>query len=470
MRLGRTTLLHFTSQVGVSVAGFAATFAIARLGGADVLGLYAVAVAVTFWLSIPSTAIGDAITKRLSEGGDHAELVTTGIAIQVVIGAATGLAVLVGVPQIEALVGARVGELIALLVVANVALVTTISVLNGEKKVAQSGGLKMLERSLRAVIHISAVLLGFGVTALVAGHLIAAVVAVLVGGYLIGVRPGRPSLETGRSLVKYARYSWLGKLKTSAFGWMDTIILAGFAVGATLIGVYEVAWNLASVFVLVAISVKSTLFPELSELSVGKNYDRIHHYLNEGLVFTGVFVIPGLFGAGVLGERVLRIYAPEFTRGTTVLVVLIIARLLAAYGEQLLNVVNAIDRPDMAFRINLVFVIANLVLNVVLVFTFGWVGAAAATTLSAVVVLILSYLALSRLIGRPDLPVAEVGRQVFAATVMAVAVMGVEPVAPENHFATVGLVLIGVIIYTATLVAVSTRVRIKARGLVEQAY
>ena len=58
MRLGRTAFLHFLSQVVVSVSGFAATFAIARLGGADVLGGVAVAVALTFWLDVPRTGHG----------------------------------------------------------------------------------------------------------------------------------------------------------------------------------------------------------------------------------------------------------------------------------------------------------------------------------------------------------------------------------------------------------------------------
>jgi len=466
MRLGRTTLLHFVSQVGVSVAGFAATFAIARLGGADVLGTYAVAVALMFWLSIPPTAIGDAVTKRLSEGGDAGRLLATGLLLELAVAAVLGVGLLLGSPLVERLVGAPVGELVALLVVSNVGLLTAISVLNGEKKVAQAGGLKTVERVVRSVLHVGAVLLSYGVAALVASHVVSVLVAALVGVALAGGRPSRPSWATARSLVRYARYGWLSRLKSRAFGWMDTIVLAVFAVGASLIGVYEVAWNLASLFVLVANSVQDTLFPEVSELSVQGNYERIHHYLNEGLVFTGVFIIPGLFGAWVLGDRVLRIYNPEFTQGATVLLILIAARMLSAYGDQLVNVVNAVDRPDVAFRINLAFVAVNLVLNVALVWRYGWQGAAVATALSAAVGLVLGYGALSRLIGRPSVPLAELLRQVLASGAMAVVVLAVERSAPGNHYATVALVLVGAAVYILVLVAVSARVRGKARALI----
>jgi O-antigen/teichoic acid export membrane protein len=466
MRLGRTTLLHFVSQVGVSVAGFAATFAIARLGGADVLGTYAVAVALMFWLSIPPTAIGDAVTKRLSEGGDAGRLLATGLLLELAVAAVLGVGLLLGSPLVERLVGAPVGELVALLVVSNVGLLTAISVLNGEKKVAQAGGLKTVERVVRSVLHVGAVLLSYGVAALVASHVVSVLVAALVGVALARGRPSRPSWETARSLVRYARYGWLSRLKSRAFGWMDTIVLAVFAVGASLIGVYEVAWNLASLFVLVANSVQDTLFPEVSELSVQGDYERIHHYLNEGLVFTGVFIIPGLFGAWVLGDRVLRIYNPEFTQGTTVLLILVAARMLSAYGDQLVNVVNAVDRPDVAFRINLAFVAVNLVLNVALVWRYGWQGAAVATALSAAVGLVLGYGALSRLIGRPSVPLAELLRQVLASGAMAVVVLAVERSVPGNHYATVGLVMVGATVYTLVLVAVSARVRGKARALI----
>jgi O-antigen/teichoic acid export membrane protein len=469
MRLGRTAFLHFLSQVAVSVSGFAATFAIARLGGADVLGLYAVAVALTFWLNVPTTAIGDALTKRLSEATDSQGVVATAVLVNGVLAAVIAVVLLAARPLVESYVGAPVGGLVTALVVSNIGLVTVVAVLNGEKQVGWSGGIKALERVIRSGIHIGAVVAGFGVAALIAGHVVATLLAVVVGTVLSTVAIGRPSRERGRSLLSYARYAWLGKLKTRAFGWMDTIVLAVF-VSPTLIGVYEVSWNLASLFALVAVSVQTTLFPEMSELSGREDSEeRIHHYLNEGLVFAGVFIIPGLFGSAVLGRRVLRIYSAEFTQGVEVLVLLVVARLLAVYGEQFLNAVNAVDRPDIAFRINLAFVALNLVLNVALVATYGWLGAAVATLVSAGVTAVLSYWGLVAVMGIPDLPVGEFARQVVASGVMAGVVLLLRRVAPGSQYATVGLVFVGVLVYVGCLLGVSPRVREKFDNLVRSA-
>ena len=466
LRLGRETLLHFGSQVAITAAGFIASFVIARVGGADVLGLYAVAVAVAFWLNIPSTAIGDAMTKRISEGEDRSAFLGSGLLMQGGLAVGFGLLVVFISPVIGQYVTAPVGPLLGLLVVANFFLITTIAALRGEKRVALSGGLKAIERVVRSALHVSLILLGYGASALIGGHVVATLVAVGIGLVLLDLDIGRPSVAAAKSLVEYARFSWLSKLKTRAFGWMDTIVLATFAIGSSLIGVYEIAWNIASMFALVAISVKSTLFPELSDIATDDDYEQIHHLLTEGIVFTGIFLIPGLFGAAVVGERVLRIYGPEFTQGASVLVVLVLARALTAYGDQFLSVANAVDRPDVAFRVNVVFVGTNLVLNVVLVSQFGWQGAAVATAASGGVVFVLGYWALSALIGRPDIPWTELVTQVVAAGLMTLVVLPAQRVVPPSHYATVLLVGIGAAVYVAVLVALSSRIRTKAIALV----
>jgi len=464
MRLGRTTLIHFTSQVGVSLAGFVATFAIARFLGAGTLGTYAVAVALLFWLNVPASAVGNAINKRVSEGVDRGEFLGSGLLINAVLAVALSLAVVALAERIDGHVGAPVSGLIAVLLVGNVAMLTVVGALNGQRKVAHTGVLRAVERVARTGFQVGFILFGYRLTGLLVGHAASLAAAALLGLLLFEVRPSLPTREHVGSLIGYARYSWLGTLKTRAFGWMDTIVLA-FFVPSALIGVYEVTWTLASTLALVSNSVQQTLFPELSELGVDEYYERVHHFLNEGLVFTGVFAIPGLFGAAVIGPRILRIYRPEFTQGATILLVLIVARTVAAYGTQFLNAINAIDRPDVAFRINFAFVATNVVANVVLVSQYGWYGAAAATALSAGLMLVLSYAALSSLIGRPNVPVPEILHEFGASAVMAGVVYGLAGVLPGSHYATVALVLAGSIVYALVLVALSTRVREKAVGL-----
>lgn len=467
MRLGRTALFAFLSKAVVSAAGFVATFAIARLLGASELGIYAVAVATLFWVTIPAAAIQTATTKRISEGTDQTAYAVAGVLTNGLVAVVVAGGILIAGPAVDTYIGAEVSELLAAIVVADIALNTVFGILNGRKRVALSSSLQAVERFLRTGAQVGLILLSFGVASLFLGHVLSLVVSVGIGLLTIEGRPVRPSRAHFTRLVDYARYSWLGALQTRTFGWMDTIVLA-FFVSSNLIGIYEVSWNLASTLTLVSVAVTQTLFPEFSELSAGDETDhrRIHHYLNEGLVFTGVFVIPGLFGALILGERILSIYRPEFAQGAVVFVVLIVARGLAVFGSQFLNVVNAIDRPDITFRINLSFVVSNILLNVVLIWKFGWLGAAVATTLSAALSLVLGVEAIRRLIGCPDVPYGEIGRQFVASVVMAVVLLAVRGIVPRGHYVTVGLVALGAFVYTAALLVGSRRVRQKAVGLV----
>ena len=464
MRLGKTTVAHFLSQVVVSVAGFVATFAIARVLGAEGVGMYALGVAILMWLKIPAGGLRDGITKRISEGEERDAYLGAGIVLQGVLGVAVAIALVAFAGSVDRYIGAGVAGLITAMFIADVGFVTVGAALQGEKKVARYGWVQAFERVGRTVVQVGLIVLGYGVSGLFFGHALSLVVASVLGVVLLGLRVSVPQRRHFRSLLKYARYSWLGGLKSRTFGWMDTIVL-GFFVASSLVGIYEVAWTLASFLVLVANSIQSTLFPELSDLSSEDRDDRIHHYINEGLVFTGIFLIPGFFGALALGPDILRIYSPEFTQGAIVLLVLIAARTFDAYGTQLVSAINALDYPDVAFRINGIFVAVNMTLNVALVAMFGWYGAAVATLLSGVVTLLLSYLALARLIGAPDIPLGEILRQIVAGVIMLGVVYALDPFAQGGHYITVLVVGVGAAVYLLTLLGLSTRVRQKTTAL-----
>ena len=70
-----------------------------------------------------------------------------------------------------------------------------------------------------------------------------------------------------------------------------------FFVSPSLIGIYEVAWGLGSMLAVISTSVRTTLFPEISDLSAQE--EEISHYLKEGLTFSGILVVPGFFSSVV---------------------------------------------------------------------------------------------------------------------------------------------------------------------------
>jgi O-antigen/teichoic acid export membrane protein len=254
-------------------------------------------------------------------------------------------------------------------------------------------------------------------------------------------------------------------MKSKTFGWMDTLVL-GLFVSSGLIGIYEISWRLASILILVSNAVETALFPEISEISSSGEYGEVRELLSEAIFYAGIFIIPGFFGTLVLGSDILRIYGTEFVAGAPILLILIVARTINVYEMQMLNVINGVDRPDVAFRINLVFIGVNVTLNFLLIWQFGWYGAAVATTVSSVVMLVLSYRAIDELMGVPSLPLAGIGKQILAAGGMAATVFVTQRALPfENMYATVGLVFFGAACYGIYLYVLSKRIRTKLRSL-----
>jgi O-antigen/teichoic acid export membrane protein len=476
MRLGRTTFVHFFSQVIVSIAGFASRFAIAFFLGQEVLGQYSVATGLGFyWLVIPGSAVGLAINKRISEGTDQAEYWTAGLITNMALALGI-LALLFGTVLSIERVGIFADTTFGVVLTQNTTLIAALAFaaifrqsvnanLSGQKRVGLVGGLNASERVLRTVFQVVFLLIGFEITGLLVGHVASLVFVAGAAVVFFGDRLVRPTKKHFANLFDFGKYAWLSALQGRVYGWMDVLVLS-FFVSDGLIGIYEAAWGLGSLLGAISTSVRSTLFPEMSELAVKKKHERIRHVLGEGIVFSGIFVIPGLVGAVIVGERVLEIYRPSFGKGATILVILVLAYAVDVYGSQFVSALNALDRPELTYRINLGFITVNVILNVVLIWQFGWIGAAVATFISAGVRCIWSLTTLSRTIGYPDVPMRHIVYEVIAALFMGGFVIPVANSVPGTRLWTVVVVLSGAVVYVFLLLLLSSLVRRKAKGLI----
>jgi len=457
------------------VAGFLATWFIANRLGSAILGEYAVVVTLMFFLNVPASAIGRAMNKRMSETGNYRSYLGAGHLLNGAVTLLLVLVVILATEQVNALADGRpVALLLAALVAAQGLFDLVVESLRGVKLVERSGFLKTTERILRSTFQIAVIIASLGFGWLLVGHTAALVLATAAGAVVLGIVPGRPNMDHVRSLVRYARYGWLATIKTRAFARMDTLVLAVFAattigvVGVTTsqIGIYRAAWTLATTLGLLSVSINQTLFPEISDLGADEDYEQVKHLVNEGLAFTGLFAIPGLVGSAAVGEDLLAVYRPEFSRGHWILVILVAAQLFSSYNRQCINAISAIDRPDLSFRINVVFLAVNLAGNVALVALFGWYGAALATMGTAAVSLVLAAYTLNSVVGGVPVPTRTIGVEVVAALVMGLVVVALQAVVPGGAGTAVVLVLVGAGVYGVALFSLSDRFRSKVDAFV----
>jgi len=466
MRLGQTSAIYFISKLLLSVFGFLATIYFTRTLGDEIYGFYALTLALVSWLGIvKSVGFGGAIIKRMSEGEEPDAYLAAGTAIKATLTTIVALGVFVFQAQVNAYVGQPVAELVVVLLIVSIASGLVSAALKGTHRVHIYAPLKTAQEAAITISMVALVYLGWELTGMLVGHAFGTALIGLVG--LIIVRPQLviPRRRHVTRLVDYAKYSWLGSLEKKTINEMDILVL-GFFVSAGLTGVYAVAYSLSKFLEVFGSAISNTLFPEMSKLSAENDLQMIEKLTTDALRFSGLFLVPGILGAAILGDRLMLIYGPEFEIGEQVLVLLLIAVLIYTYSRQLFTTLNALDRPDLAFRANGAVVIANIILNVTLIYSIGWVGAAIATALSAAIGFSFGLYYVRTQIPL-SLPYAELSRQWIAALCMGLVVylaryLGEANLAWVDDFNAVFVVLLvglGAAVYFVLLLSISSTFR-----------
>ena len=466
MRIGQTSIVFFVSKVLGSIIGFLATVYFARVLGEEVLGFYALVLSIVTWSTVIGTVgFTGAITKRISEGTEQEQYATAGGITMGSIGLVVALGVLLFRDHVNAYVGSDVALFTAVIILASLSATFVYAVLQGYHLVHIYALLSTTRLGVRATMQVGLVVLGFSLSGLLVGYAVAAVVFTVVGLIILGFRPVLPQKDHFLSLFDFAKFSWLGSMRGKTFDQVDIIVL-GFFVNAGLIGVYSVAWSIGKFLDIFSNAVSTTLFPEMSETAAQNDPEAVSRLMEDALAFGGLIIIPGFVGGIILADRIMQLYGDGFVVGKTVLPLLIASLLIYTYTKQHLNTLNAIDRPDLAFRANGAFIVSNVALNVVLVWQFGWLGAAVATALSAAVGLCFAYVYLRALVPF-TVPAAEITRQWIAALCMGGVIYGIrrfgelnwEWPSDYNVAFVILLVTLGAAVYFSTLLLISSTFR-----------
>ena len=464
MRLGRQAAIVFVSRFLGSALGFITTILIVNELGAEVLGYFSVVVALVSWLVLAGDlGISSAMVKRISEDRDPTSYAGAGFIL--LFGFIVVLSVVVF--GLQPLVNEYVGKNVHLFVIAllTLALVEAgvTAILHGQRKVHIVGILFGLRLGSRSVTQIALIFVGLGFVGLLFGYGVGFLVTIVIGIYFSSLSISLPSRFHVSNIVSYAKYSWLGELENRSFQDIDIMILGAF-VAPSLVGIYSATWSIAIILFFFGSAIRQVMFPEISRAEAKADDKAIADLVRNAITYCGVIMIPGLLGSVVLADRILLCCGAELQKAALLLPLLIFACLLYSYQKQMINALNGIDRPDTSFRVNLVFVILNTLLNIVLVVSLGWVGAAIATVLSAGVGLVTAYVLLDHHISF-RMPWREILYQWIASFGMVAAIIGARNVLEtitifENNLLFIAaLVSIGAVCYFVALIGMSENFR-----------
>lgn len=466
MRLGQTSVIYFFSKFGGSILGFLATIYFTRTLGEEIYGFYAITLALVSWLGIvKSIGFGQAIIKRMSEEEESDAFLAAGTVIKGILTAFVALGVFLFRDQVNAYIGQPVAEFVVLLLVVSIFNSLVNSALQGSHRVHIYAPLSTAKQGAQSVLMIALVYIGWELSGMLLGYALGTALIASVGLWFVKPTFVVPRWRHAVSLFDFAKFSWLGSMRKKTFSDMDIIVL-GLFVPSGLTGIYAVAYTLSKFLDVFGSAIRNTLFPELSKRAAADDDDMVRTLTNDALSYAGLFLIPGIVGGTILGDRLMRIYGDGFAVGAQVLPILLVGILAYSYTKQLLNTLNGIDRPDLAFRANAIFIASNLVLNLVLVYSIGWVGAAIATAISAGIGLMFGFYYTRQHVAFA-IPFGEITRQWSAALVMGVVVYAARKLGESNWLwmidynaiFVVGLVGFGAVVYFGVLFGISTEFR-----------
>ena len=464
MRVGQTSFVVFISKFLSSVLGFVATLYFARTLGAEVLGFYALTITVVSWIQLGGKiGFGGAIKKRVSEGEQQSQYAAAGGIIILGLGIILGLVVLLEYSYIESYIGRPVAPFVSALIVLGLLMAYLNSLLSGYRLVHILGILEPIRIGSRSLLQIGLVVSGLGLGGMLYGYIGGLVVAASVALIYTPLKFQTPNRDHFQSLIEYAKFAWLGNLRYRAYNDVDILVL-GIFVQSNLIGIYSVVWSITKFLTVFDSAISSTIFPEISNADHHENTGLAETLISDSLRYSGLILIPGFVGSLILAGDILEIYGPEFTQGAHVMSILILAGLVYAYQRQFVNALNAIDRPALSFRVNGIFIVTNFLLNIALVYYYGWTGAAVATSLSASLSLLFAVYYLRSEIDF-KIPSRDIVQQWVAALVMAgvvytgLVIENTHQIISHNFATVLLLVIVGASVYTVFLFIISSSFR-----------
>jgi O-antigen/teichoic acid export membrane protein len=242
-------------------------------------------------------------------------------------------------------------------------------------------------------------------------------------------------------------------LATTGLIWADTLLLGLFRDSAQ-VGIYNVATRLVMLAAFVMAPINSAFQPYIAHLfhqGRMRDLEQLYRTTTSWIVRLS---LPAFFALLVFPERMLQLFGPEFTAGTTVTMILALGKLVDAATGPCGLMLNMSGRVRTNMVDNVVALVLNVALNLVLIPAYGITGAAVAWAISLTVVNAARVEQVRRSLG--VLPFGRsTGKGVLAGFVALLAALAIRTLVP-----TTGQLLIGLPVLFAVYFGVLVALRI----------
>lgn len=196
-------------------------------------------------------------------------------------------------------------------------------------------------------------------------------------------------------IVEYLRYSLPltgSMIAGNASSRVDRVLIGAF-LGASAVGVYSIAYQIATAISMYKKPILSTFFPEFSRLIELDQYEECSHYVEQGTRYFSLIALPTVGGMFLIGPQVITAMTGSEAATPSGLLLATIALGIVVYGfDQMYALILRANKQTVRVTgIRGVGAIGNVLLNLALIPTFGVFGAAIATLGTYALTALLAY-------------------------------------------------------------------------------
>ncbi len=388
-KLGRGTLYHMIARGIFLGCDFIIHVYIARKLGPEVYGLCGVVLALLAIISQPlNIGLNQSVSKYVAE--DHArtrailykgmrtQMVTVAVLMAIFIGFSEPVASLLKSPVLEnymlqaALILPGLGALTILL-----------GIYNGTRSFGKEAFVLSGYPLVRTLAAISFIYLGYSVGGVIWGFIVGITFSVILA-ILLFKAPGELVDFDSRKLRTFAIPVFIVGLVMVVIPNIDLLFVKAIVGDARETGIYNSARVLAraSYFFFVAMGI--TMFPSISESVSSRDDERTASYISQGIRYLMMMALPVACLAAASGTNLISlIFSKTYSGGGSALGILMFGFTLLALFSILTTILMAGGRPNLALAAGIMLLPVNFTLNFVLISRFQIIGAALATSLSA---------------------------------------------------------------------------------------
>lgn len=453
------------AKVFTSLAKFGSQIVFARLLGPNIYGAYKILISLTQVIDWPISGWSDATKKRLSEKREQESEI---IGALLIIGILFFISISVLAYMLEIhLVDYTTVENSYLLLVALVLHVIIfyplLGIILSKERLSRAMWMETGQATLALLIQISLLQIGFGLEGLVAGLLCSTLIITLLSTSFIP-NPSIPTLQTIRSLWKYAKFSSISKILGKGYDRFD-VLLIGALIGPSSVGYYEAAAVLAAPALFMSNVISSGIMPKISRLN--SMDQEIKSSSEEALQLSPYLAIPVFFGAIVLSDRLVpTVFGGSYLAGATLLPALSLYYVLRSISSPLSEIINGIDAPQYNAAISAGTLVLNIILGIILGIYYSTIGIVVATVISETIRFIIYYWLVSK---RGIVVISKIQFiMIVCAGTMATMIYIYRYYFPGiSSIELIAIVSLGAIFYFATTISLSSTLQMKIRGLVQ---